>query len=78
MCHKRFLHLLALHFPSLIFTTNPGGGETGLLQTLVAAAVCSVPGHNTVAAGADRSGMVDVVVGALKTTSDAALRLFPC
>ena len=55
MCQKKHLHLLVLHFPPLIVTTSPGGGETGLLQTLVAVAMCSVPGLNTVAAG---SGIV--------------------
>ena len=43
MCHKKFLNLLVLHFLPLIVKTNPGGDETGLLQTVAAAAVCSIP-----------------------------------
>ena len=75
MCHKKCLHLLVLHFPPLIVTTNPGSGETGLLQTVVAAAVCSVPGRETVA---DRAGMVAAVGGALQNPAGAALRIVPC
>ena len=52
-------------FPPLIVTTNPGGDEPGLLQTLVAAVVCSVPGRDNVAAGAAGDGMVAAVGGAL-------------
>ena len=75
MCHKKLLHLLVLHFPPLIVTTNPGSGETGLLQTVVAAALCSVFSHNTVAVGDD---MVDAVGGALQTPSGSALLIVPC
>ena len=38
-------------FPPLIVTTSPGGGETDWLQTVVAFAVCYVPGIDTVATG---------------------------
>ena len=74
MCHKKFLYLLVLHFPPLIVTTIPGDGETGLIQAMVAVAVCSVPGRDTVA---DGSGMVSVVGGALQTPIGAALRIVP-
>ena len=69
MCHKKFLHLLVLHFLPLFVTTNPGGGGTGFLQTVVAAAVCSVPVCDTVAAGSAGAGMVAAVGGALQTPS---------
>ena len=72
MCHKMFLHLLVLHFPPLIVTTNPGGGETGLLQTVVADAVCSVPGCNTVSVGAYGAVMVAAISGALQTSAGAS------
>ena len=75
MCHKKLLHLLVLHFPPLIVTTNPGSGETGLLQTVVAAAVRSAPGRKSVA---DRAGMVAAVGGSLQTPAGAALRIVPC
>ena len=75
MCHKKFLHLLVLHFPPLIATTNPGGDETGLLQIVVAADVCSVPRRDTVDAGA---GMVAAVGGALKTPAGTALQIVSC
>ena len=75
MCHKKFLYLLVLHFPPLIVTTNPGGGEKGLLQTVVDAAVCSIPGRDTVDAGADGAGMVAAVGGVLQTTAGAALQI---
>ena len=78
MLHKKFLHLLVQHFPPLIVTTIPGGGETGLFQTVVAAAVCSVPCHNTVSDGAVGDGMVATVCGALKHCAGAALRIVPC
>ena len=78
MCHKTFLHLLALHFPPLIVTTRPGGGATGFLQTVVVAVLCYVPGRDTVAAGAAGDGMVDGVGGALQTPDGAELRIFPC
>ena len=77
MCHKKFLHLLVLHFLPLIVTTNPGGGEKGLLQTVVAAAVCSVPVHDTVSDRAAGSGMVSDVGGALRTPSGTALLIVP-
>ena len=51
LCQKTFLHLLVLHFPPLFVTTIPGGGETDWLQTVVAFAVCYVPGIDTVATG---------------------------
>ena len=65
LCHKTFLHLLVLHFSPLIVTTNPGGGETVLLQTVVYASVCSVPVHDTVAVGDAGYGMVADVGGYL-------------
>ena len=75
MCHKRFLHLLVLHFQPLIVTTSPGGGETCLLQTVVAASVCSILGRNTVSAGANGSGMVASVGGSLKIPYAAVLSI---
>ena len=75
---KKFSHLLVLQFPPLIVTTNPGGDDTGLLQTVVADVLCSVPGHDTVAPGATGSGMVAAVGGSLKTLNGAALRIVPC
>ena len=75
MCHKKFLYLLVLHFLPLIVTTIPGGGETGLLQTVVAVAVCSVPGIGTVA---DGDGRVSAVGGALKNPVGAASPIVPC
>ena len=70
MCHKKCLHLPVLHSPPLIVATSPGGGETGLLQTVVVTAVVSVLCRNTVAAGA---GMVADVGGALQTPAGSAL-----
>ena len=61
MCHKTFLHLLVLDFPPLIVTTSPGGGETGFLQTVVAAAVCSVPYRYNFVTGAAGYGVVAAV-----------------
>ena len=73
MCPKNKLHLLVLHFLPLVVTNNPGGDETGLIRTMVAAAVCSVPGHNTVSAGADGAGLVSAVGVSLKTPSGSVL-----
>ena len=70
-----FSHLLVLYFPPLIVTTNPGGGETGFIQTVVAASVCSILGRNTVSAGANGSGMVASVGGSLKTPYAAVLSI---
>ena len=78
MCHKRFYHLLVIHFPHLIVTTSPGGDEIGLLQTMVAAAMCSVPFHNNVAAGGAGDDMVAAVGGSLQTPDVAALLIVPC
>ena len=75
MCHKKFLHLLVLHFPPLNITTIPGGGETGFLQTVVAVDMCYVPGRNTVASGA---GIVSAVGGALQTPVGAESLIVPC
>ena len=75
MRHKTFFHLLVLYFPPLIVTTSPGGGETGLIQTVVSADMCSVPCRNNIDAVAAVAGMVDVVGGA---TAGAALRIVPC
>ena len=74
MLQKR-LHLLVLHFPPLIVTTSPGGGEIGFLQTVVDVAVCSVPGRDTVAAGA---GMVAAVGVVLQTPVGSASIIVPC
>ena len=78
MCHKKFLHLLVLHFPPLIFKTSPGGGNTGLLQTVVSTALCYIPCRDTFADGDSGSGTVAAVGGALKTTASAALLIVPC
>ena len=78
MCHKKILHLIVLHFPLLIVTTNLGGGEIGLLQTVVYVAVCSVPIRNTVAAGAYEAGMVDAVDVSLQTCVGTPSRIVPC
>ena len=72
MCHKKCLHLLVLNFPPLIVTISPGGGETGLLQTVVVTAVVSVLCRNTVADGA---GMVADVGGALQLLLDLHYKL---
>ena len=76
MCHKRFYHLLVIHFPHLIVTTSPGGDEIGLLQNMVAAVMCSVLFHNNVAAGGAGDGMVAAVGGSLQTPAGSALRIF--
>ena len=52
-------------FLPLIVRTNPGGDEIGLLQTVVAADVCYVPGRDTVATGDAGAGMVAAVFGTL-------------
>ena len=78
MCHKKFLHLIVLHFTPLIVTTNPGVGETGLLQTVVDDAVCSVPSRDTVAAGDSGAGMVATFGKDLQTRTGTALRIVPC
>ena len=65
MCHKTFLHLLVLNFPPPIVTTNPGGGETGFIQTVVAASVCSVPYHDTFDDGDYGACMVAAIGGSL-------------
>ena len=70
-----FLHLLFLYFTPLIVPTSSDGGETGLLQTVVAIAVCSVPSCDTFAAG---DCMVTAVGGTLQTTLGAASRIVPC
>ena len=75
MCHKKKLHLLVLQFLPLNVTNSPGGGETGLIQTVVSADMCSVPCRNNIDAVAAVAGMVDVVGGA---TAGAALRIVPC
>ena len=75
---KSFLHLLVRHFPPLVVTTSPGGGEIGLLQTVVYVAVCSVPIRNTVAAGAYEAGMVDAVDVSLQTCVGTPSRIVPC
>ena len=75
VCHKKFLHLLVLHFPPLIVTTISGAGDTDLFQTVVAVSVCSIPCLNTVAAG---SGIVDDVGGYFQTPIGAALQILPC
>ena len=74
MCHKKHLHLLVLHFPPLIVTTSPGGGERSLLQTVAVADLRSVLCRNTVSAGA---GIVAAFGGALQTPSGAALQILP-
>ena len=58
---QKYLHLLVLHFPPLVVTTNPGGGETGLIQTVVADSVCSVPGRDTVVSVDAGAGMVAAI-----------------
>ena len=78
MCQKQFLNLLVLHFLSLIVITNPDGGYTGLLQTVVAAAVCFVSRYNTVDDGYYEDGMVAAVGGALQTPDGTELRILPC
>ena len=78
MCHKKFLHLLVLHFPPLVVTTNSGGGETGLLQTVVADAVYSAPVRDTVDIGFSGDGMDAAVGGALKTPACDTLQIVPC
>ena len=78
MCHKKCIHLLVLHSPPLIFKISLGGGETGLLQTVVADAVCSVPGCYTVSVGAYGAVMVAAISGALQTSAEYALRIVPC
>ena len=75
---QKYLHLLVLHFPPLVVTTNPGGGETGLIQTVVAASVCSVPGLNTVDDWDSGYSMVAAAGGALQTPAGSALRIAPC
>ena len=60
---QKHLHLLVLHFPPLIVTTSPGGGDTYWLQTVVSVDVCSIPSRDTVA---NRVGLVDAVGVALK------------
>ena len=75
---QKVLHLLVLHFPPLIITNNPGGGETGLLQTVVAAAVCYVTGRNTVTDGDAGDDTVAAVGGSLQTPTGAALRIVSC
>ena len=75
MCHKKFLHLLVLHFPPLVVTTNSGGGETDLLQIVINFAVCSVPGRDTFSTGA---GMVSAVGVALQTPVCAASKNVLC
>ena len=77
LCQKRFLHLLVLHFPPLTVTINPGGGEKGLLHTVIAAAVCYVPGRYTVADGDAGDVMVAAVIRSLQTPAGAALRIVP-
>ena len=72
-----FLHLLVIHFPPLIVPTNPIGVETGLIQTVVAAAVCSVPVHDDVAAGDSGAGMVADVGGDLQNPAGASLQIVP-
>ena len=78
MCQKQFLNLLVLHFLSLIVITNPDGGYTGLLQTVVADSVCSVPGRDTVVSVDAGAGMVAAVGGALQTPDGTELRILPC
>ena len=75
---QKHLHLLVLHFPPLIVTTNPGGGETVLLQTVVTADFCSVPSLDTVSVVASGDGMVSAVGGDFKTPAGAALQIVPC
>ena len=75
MHHKKFFHLLVLYFPPLIVTTSPGGGETGLIQTVVDVAACSVLGRDTVASG---SVMVAAVGRALQTPVGAESLILPC
>ena len=70
---QKKLHLLVLHFLPLVVTTNPGGDETGLLRNMVAAALCSVPGRDTVSAGADGAGLVSAVGVAFQTPSGSVL-----
>ena len=74
---QKCLHLLVLYFPPLIVTTNPVGGETDFLQTVVAVAVCSVPSHDTVADGAAGDGIVAAVGESLQNTSGASLIIVP-
>ena len=76
-----FLHLPVLHFPLLIVTTNPSGGETGLLQTVVAEDACSSPGRDTVAdgyAGASGAGIVSAIREALQNPIGDALQILTC
>ena len=72
---QKKLHLLVPHFPPLIVTTSPVGGETGSLQTVVSVAMCYFPGHNSVADGA---GMVASVGVSLQNPVGAASRIVPC
>ena len=63
---QNVLHLLVLYFPPLIVTTSPGGGGIGLLKNVVASAVCSFPGRDTVADEAAGYDMVAAVGGSCK------------
>ena len=45
---------------------------------MVAAAVCSVPGSDTLYDGAAGAGTVSVFCGSLQTPSGAALKIVPC
>ena len=75
---QNVLHLLVLHFPPLIVTTSPGGGDIGLLKDVVASAVSSFPGRDTVDDEAAGDDMVAAVGGSLKTPAVAALLIVPC
>ena len=75
MCHKKLLHLLVIHFPPLIVTTSPGGGEMYFFQTVVAVDVCSVPVCDTVAPEAIMVASVGVD---FQTPVGAASRIVLC
>ena len=78
MCHKKFLHLLVLHFPPLVVATNPGDDDTGLLQTVVSADFCSVSGFDAVFSGASSAGIVASVGESLQNPAGAELQIVPC
>ena len=77
MSQKVFTFTCSTFLP-LIVTTNPDGGETGFLQTVVAAVICYVPGCDTFYSGDSRYVMVSDVGVSLQTPAGSELRIFPC
>ena len=75
---QKVLHILVLNFLPLIVTTNPGGGDTDLLQTVVDTAMCYVPIRDTVDSGDAGDGMVAAVGGALQNPAGTESRIVPC